>query len=93
MFILSFVWFGSFIGLMTIYITMMHEAKKYIQEEKALGNVTKTPKKSNFAWLKVIGLYLIPVCNTFLLLCQLIGFETFAETFWKEVDEKYGIED
>ena len=93
MFILGFVWFGSFVGLMTIYITMMHEAKRYIQEEKALGNVTKTPKKIKFGQLKTICLYLVPVFNTFLLLVQLIGFETFAEAFWREVDEKYGIED
>jgi hypothetical protein len=93
MFILGFIWFGSFIGLMTIYITMTHEAKKYIQEEKALGNVTKTPKKKKLSQLKTIGLYLVPVFNTFLLLVQLIGFETFAETFWSEVDRQYGIED
>ena len=93
MFILGFIWFGSFIGLMTIYITMTLEAKRYIQEEKALGNVTKTPKNSKFAQLKTFGLYLVPVFNTVLLLVQLIGFETFAETFWNEVDKEYGIED
>lgn len=93
MFILGFIWFGSFIGLMTIYITMTIEAKKYIREERALGNVTKTPKKIKFALLKIIGLYLVPVFNTFLLLVQLIGFETYAETFWSEVDKQYGIED
>lgn len=93
MFILGFIWFGSFIGLMTIYITMTHEAKKYIQAEKAFGNVTKTPKISKFSQLKTIGLFLVPVFNTVLLLVQLIEFEIFAETFWNEVDRQYGIED
>ena len=94
MFILGFIWFGSIIGLMTIYITMAYEAKNYIQEEKTLGNVTKTPpKKSKFSQLKSIGLCFVPVFNTLLLLFQLIWFETFAEAFWNEIDKQYGIED
>lgn len=93
MFILGFIWFSSFVGLMTIDIIMMHEAKKYIREEKALGNVTKTPKKIKFAKLKTIALFLVPVFNTFLLLFQLIGFEAYSEAFWEEVDKQFGIED
>lgn len=78
MFILGFIWLGSFIGLMTIEIIMTHKAKKYIQKERALGNVLKTPKKNKLSQLKTIGLYLVPVFNTFLLLLVLsIGFKVF----------------
>ena len=94
MFILGFVWFGSLVGLLTIFFIMNAELKRYIQEAMNHGHVTKTPtKKFKVAWVKTIALYLVPVLNTLLLQFELIRFEAFAEKFWEEVDRQYGIED